>query len=75
MCGVSALLSLLLLLHWLDSFRLSPPGSRCLYSELDRTDCSCLHGRGNTGHLSFSGDPAVLLIAMMLVFVVTFGVV
>lgn len=71
--GVSALLSLLLCL--LSSFCPSPPGSSwCLFYELERNGCFCLNGRGNTGHPRFSGDPALLLIAMMLVLVVTFGV-
>lgn len=73
--GVSALLSLLLLLRLLNSFCLSPPGSSwCLFYELERKDCLYLHERGNTGHLRFSGAPASLIIAMMLVLVVTFGV-
>lgn len=72
--GVSVLLSLLLLSPLLNSFCLSPPGSSwCLCYELERKDCFCLHGRGNTGLLSFSGDPALLLIAVMLVFVGTSG--
>lgn len=61
-------------LHLLYSFCLSLPGfSWCLCYEPERNDCFCLLGRGNTGLLRFSGDPALLLTAVMMVLVVTFG--
>lgn len=63
---VSVLLFCVLLLwHLLNSFCLPPRSSWCFFYELERNVCFCPQGSRNTGLLIFFGDPAVLLIAMM----------